>query len=200
MEPGKSPEPPPCALSNSSVTVEQAAATPRWTRAQVARRLGKSISTVRRLEGVDLHPVRGPDGVNRFDPAEVEALARRTGAPGSASLAPGVLAARVFKRLDEKATLHDLVIELEQPPQVLRALYREWQLGFEDGEKQRRLREQAARGERELARITERQDSEGEQWLKNLQKQRAEEDRRDERERADRRAARSREGGGFGLF
>lgn len=45
------------------------------TRAQVARRLGKSIATVRRLEGVLLHPERDARGVHRFRVDEVERLA-----------------------------------------------------------------------------------------------------------------------------
>ena len=44
------------------------------TRQQVARRLGKSLATVRRLEGIRLHPVRNVRGVHHFDPDEVEAL------------------------------------------------------------------------------------------------------------------------------
>lgn len=46
------------------------------TRAQVARRLGRSIATVRRLEGSVLHPTRDHRGVYRFDDAEVAKLAR----------------------------------------------------------------------------------------------------------------------------
>jgi hypothetical protein len=45
------------------------------TRTQVALRLGKSLATVRRLEGVLLHPRRDSLGVHRFDPGEVEDLA-----------------------------------------------------------------------------------------------------------------------------
>lgn len=45
------------------------------TRKQVAVRLGKSLATVRRLEGVLLHPVRNARGVYRFNPDEVEELA-----------------------------------------------------------------------------------------------------------------------------
>ncbi|HEY2406939.1 MAG TPA: hypothetical protein VGI10_13105 [Polyangiaceae bacterium] len=48
------------------------------TRQQVARRLGKSLATVRRIEGVLLHPTRDSRGVHRFDSEEVEALARST--------------------------------------------------------------------------------------------------------------------------
>lgn len=44
------------------------------TRSQVARRLGKSIATVRRLEGTLLHPRTDPSGIRRFDAREVDAL------------------------------------------------------------------------------------------------------------------------------
>jgi hypothetical protein len=47
------------------------------TRAQVAKRLGRSIATVRRLEGVALHPTRDPAGIHRFDDDEVQAVAGR---------------------------------------------------------------------------------------------------------------------------
>src|SRR5437762_382841 len=46
------------------------------TRGQVARRLGKSVATVRRMEGSQLHPRRDAGGVLRFNPAEVERVAR----------------------------------------------------------------------------------------------------------------------------
>jgi hypothetical protein len=50
------------------------------TRSQVARRLGKSLATVRRLEGSSLHPRRDDNGVHWFDESEVQRLAdnRRT--------------------------------------------------------------------------------------------------------------------------
>lgn len=46
------------------------------TRGQVARRLGKSVATVRRLEGSLLHPRRDASGVLRFNPTEVDRVAR----------------------------------------------------------------------------------------------------------------------------
>src|SRR6478752_2791194 len=46
------------------------------TRQQVAKRLGKSLATVRRLEGGRLNPLQDARGVHHFDPDEVEALAR----------------------------------------------------------------------------------------------------------------------------
>jgi hypothetical protein len=47
------------------------------TRKQVALRLGKSVATVRRIEGVLLYPARDARGVHHFDVSEVDALARR---------------------------------------------------------------------------------------------------------------------------
>jgi hypothetical protein len=44
------------------------------TRTQVARRLGKSVATVRRLEGCVLFPSLDWRGVHRFDDWEVEQL------------------------------------------------------------------------------------------------------------------------------
>ena len=53
------------------------------TRKQVAARLGRSdLATVRRLEGIHLHPVVDPSGVHRFNPREVDALARGIEKPG----------------------------------------------------------------------------------------------------------------------
>jgi hypothetical protein len=46
------------------------------TRKQVADRLGRSLATVRRLEGSLLHPRRDSRGVHHFKRDEVEALAR----------------------------------------------------------------------------------------------------------------------------
>jgi hypothetical protein len=46
------------------------------TRAEVADRLGRSVATVRRLEGVVLHPSRGRRGVRLFDADEVDRVAR----------------------------------------------------------------------------------------------------------------------------
>jgi len=44
------------------------------TRSQVAKRLGRSIATVRRLEGSALHPIQDRDGVHRFSAREVDAV------------------------------------------------------------------------------------------------------------------------------
>jgi hypothetical protein len=44
------------------------------TRGQVARYLGKSIATVRRIEGRHLHPHRDARGIFQFQPGEVREL------------------------------------------------------------------------------------------------------------------------------
>jgi len=46
------------------------------TRSGVAKRLGKSIATVRRMEAEELHPVRDARGVLQFSEEEVERLAQ----------------------------------------------------------------------------------------------------------------------------
>jgi hypothetical protein len=53
------------------------------TRAQVARRLGKSIATVRRMEGVLLHPECDSNGVHQFDADDVDSI-RSSRAPSTA--------------------------------------------------------------------------------------------------------------------
>lgn len=57
------------------------------TRGQVAKRLGKSIATVRRMEGGALHPKQDLNGIFRFDPTEVERVLRQ---PSRASVQPAI--------------------------------------------------------------------------------------------------------------
>lgn len=49
--------------------------------------MGKSIATVRRIEGVLLHPRQDARGIRHFDPKAVEALVKDV-AEGTASLIP----------------------------------------------------------------------------------------------------------------
>jgi len=44
------------------------------TRGQVARRLGLSLSTVRRMEGVQLKPIVGERGVRYFEETEIQTV------------------------------------------------------------------------------------------------------------------------------
>jgi hypothetical protein len=54
------------------------------TRKQVARRIGKSIATVRKMEGVSLHPNPDAKGVHWFDEEEVEAVVEHIAFTGRA--------------------------------------------------------------------------------------------------------------------
>lgn len=54
------------------------------TRSQVAQRIGRSVATVRKMEGAVLHPRVDQHGVYRFAPEEVEAVAARIRATGRA--------------------------------------------------------------------------------------------------------------------
>lgn len=77
------------------------------TRSQVAKRLGKSIATVRRLEGSALHPIQDRDGVHRFDAREVDAVKRGRRSPSAIQWPP----ARETDSSD-----HDPPFEPEQRP------------------------------------------------------------------------------------
>ena len=140
----------------------------RLTRKQVAERLGVSISKVRTMEGKELHPIV-ENGVNYFTPAEVDALMRRAPAKPKTAPTDGQLAARVFRLLDAGKNLRDIVTELEEPPDRIRALYREWSVpDFADGERQR-LRRQREDEQRRQAEGWERSaERSARQWEKQM--------------------------------
>lgn len=112
------------------------------TRAQVAERLGVSLSSVRRLEWDRLHPDVDDLGVHRFDPAEVDALGPvrrrappRVRAPEDRERARrGRLAAKVFRLFARGASLAQVVVATKEPPEVIRALYHEWSTSLEEVE------------------------------------------------------------------
>jgi DNA-binding transcriptional MerR regulator len=120
------------------------------TRADVAERLGVSVSTVRRFEGSRLHPVISDKGVRRFKPEDVERLAAALAAEQitpsriekaavrAAELPKGELAALVFERLEQRHSLAEIVIALRVPPDEVRELYHSWLVGLWSGELQRR--------------------------------------------------------------
>jgi len=123
------------------------------TRAEVAARLGVSTSTVRRFEGELLHPSKGADGVNRFRPEDVAAVAMtllgqkpakaKTKASRNGSGAstrhrtPGEVAAEVFERLEQRQSLAEIVVGARVTPDLVRELHREWQRGLIEGELER---------------------------------------------------------------
>ena len=90
------------------------------TRSEVADALGVHISTVRRLEGRDLHPIRDRNGVHHFDRTEVAELAAKRGRSVASS---GKIAARVYQLLRERKTIGEIVCETELSPVEVRALF-----------------------------------------------------------------------------
>jgi hypothetical protein len=83
-----------------------------WKRAQVAKRLGKSVATVRRLEGIELFPTLDEDGTHQFDAAEVEALAARL--DRSSQPQSAWLRAQLARRAEEEAEDRDHVARLAE--------------------------------------------------------------------------------------
>ncbi|MBA3461241.1 MAG: helix-turn-helix domain-containing protein, partial [Deltaproteobacteria bacterium] len=120
------------------------------TRDDVAKRLGVSISTVRRLEGTRLHPSIDDKSVRRFKASDVERLARELEAEQrsprnaqqavvrAAEMPKGELAALVFERLEQRHSLSEIVIALRVPPEDVRDLYHTWLVGLWAGELQRK--------------------------------------------------------------
>lgn len=119
------------------------------SRAQVADRLGISVSTVRRYEGKRLHPHSGADGAHWFAAAEVAALAaelaneprmqrrlRNTAAPAGQGVArPAArstdeVAVLVFERLEQRQSLAEIVIGVRVAPERVRELHAQWSLGL----------------------------------------------------------------------
>ena len=100
------------------------------TRAQAAKILGWGYNTVKRREGIDLHPVRDAQGVHWFREEEVRALARRLQQSevieDPAKHYDGPTTARVFRMLDEGRGIADIIVALELHPAIARAIAREW--------------------------------------------------------------------------
>lgn len=114
----------------TSPAADSPAGIDEWiTRGEVAGLMGVSITTVRRLQGRDLHPRRSADGVYLFDPREVEEVrARRPPPPEKVdSLGPGELAAAAFKLFRDGVDVRDAVIALARQPAEVEALYADWE-------------------------------------------------------------------------
>jgi hypothetical protein len=93
----------------------------------VAERLAISETSVRRLEGTQLHPAHRGRFVY-FDEREVESYAAEQ-APGRRTGNPGEIAAKAFELFRAGKGFRDVVIELRQTPERVRQLYREYALG-----------------------------------------------------------------------
>jgi hypothetical protein len=101
------------------------------TRSEVARQLGVSTTEVHRmrLRGT-LRPKRDERGVWRYDPAEVVRAA--AGRSTAARRTRGQTAALAFRMFDQGGELKDIVMALQEPPEEVRRLLREWQSALED--------------------------------------------------------------------
>lgn len=119
------------------------------TRGQAAKILGVSLSTVRRMEGNELHPEIEPDDTRVFEVAEVERVAAtrrascssaQTGPAGDISDEPaaqttdsegnklneGQLAALIFQDLEDGYLASDIVRRRELPPDVVTRIHAQW--------------------------------------------------------------------------
>jgi len=119
------------------------------TRGQVAKRLGKSIATVRRLEGRELHPRRDAKGVLRFDRDEVEAVAEGSaGDPGRSDWLEDELEARERAEQTARVASDRLIItpaDLEERVRVAAAKVVHGEFARRDQELLRREAERAVR-------------------------------------------------------
>jgi hypothetical protein len=124
-----------------------------WTRADVARHLSVSITSVRRMEGCRLHPHVDDAGVRWFDPREVKAfLLERGQRPVAKRDSDGEIAARVFAMFRQGLDLREVVVAAKVPPVIVRGLYSEWLVNLRAGEQARRAQAESATEERERQR------------------------------------------------
>lgn len=116
------------------------------TRKKAAAYLHVSVSTIRRMEGHELAPIVGKDGVRYFALEQVQAVATRKSRtrephphqfPG-VERSPGEVAAAVFERFEQRHSLAAIVTALRVQPSEVRALYHEWRISLERGEQDRR--------------------------------------------------------------
>jgi len=77
-----------------------------------------------------LRPKRDDRGVWRYDPAEVVRVA--AGRSTVARRTRGQTAALAFRMFDQGGELKDIVMALQEPPEEIRRLFREWQSALED--------------------------------------------------------------------
>lgn len=124
------------------------------TRSEVAHHLGVSITTVRRMEGHQLHPSTDARGVHVFERAEVLViLEKRAQKPVTKRENPGEVAARVFELFKAGADLRKVVMAARVHPHVVRELYAEWLVTLVEGENRRRIALANAEDRRERARM-----------------------------------------------
>jgi hypothetical protein len=96
------------------------------TRAEVARTLGCSIPTVRRMEGTALHPIQDADGIHRFAPIEVLQVMHERSARVVDPTTQGERDARAFEMLDAGHGVREVVTTLRLPIDVALKLSDAW--------------------------------------------------------------------------
>jgi hypothetical protein len=103
----------------------------KLTRAEVARRLGVSVTTLRRMEGTKLHPTKRADGVHVFDETEVESVMVtyrqvRSRTTRATTEVDGTIAAQAFEYFDQRVPVSEVVKRLEIAPERAAALQLAW--------------------------------------------------------------------------
>jgi hypothetical protein len=98
-------------------------------RAEAARMLGVSVSTLRRREGAELTPVVDADGVHMFDESEVRSVmvtVRRRQSVHALGTSIGDVAADVFTMLDAGEHPVEIVKQLRIAPDAVVGLQEQW--------------------------------------------------------------------------
>jgi len=95
-------------------------------RAQAARVLGVSKSTVRRMEGATLDPVLGPKKVRLFHEEQIQSLLITRRSEVAAGRADGELAAETFELFDAGVHPVDVVKKLRVDPDLIESLHQRW--------------------------------------------------------------------------
>ena len=102
-----------------------------WTRGEVAKILGCSVSSVITYERRNrLHPTDDRQGIKRFDPAEVRAVRARPrkAVPGT-PLTKGEVEACVFSMFNRGSNLRDIVIALQIESSEVQRIWELWRAG-----------------------------------------------------------------------
>jgi hypothetical protein len=96
-------------------------------RAQAARLLGVSKSTLRRMEGDALTPVVGPKNVRLFHEEQIQSMVvTRRSEIGASTRVTGDIAATVFELFDDSMHPVDVVKRLRLEPDLIEGLHQRW--------------------------------------------------------------------------
>jgi hypothetical protein len=95
-------------------------------RAQAARLLGVSKSTLRRMEGASLEPVLGPKNVRLFHEEHIQSLLVTRRSEVAGARVDGELAAETFELFDTGIHPVDVVKKLRVDPDLVESLHQRW--------------------------------------------------------------------------